>query len=142
MRWCARSVVSFLLLALFAAAAQAQYADDPIVIHRNRDIRSLDELELDRAARFELLQRVQAMTDEIRLLSQTRESLLYRIAEYERFKTNAFFLTLEHLYLQLRDVDASLKRLRREKMVLQYYGAEEIRLRTRELQQKAGLTSA
>lgn len=135
MRYCATGLGSLLAIVLLGTSlASADQGDGPIVIHRYRPANSMQELELDRDERMGFLLRVQEMTDEIRLTRAHRDSLERRIAEYERFKTNAFFLTLEHLRLQLMDAEARLKRLKRERLILQCYGPREMRLRRRELQ--------
>ena len=81
------------------------------------------------------------LSEEIKLAKAALASTERRIAEYERFKTNTFFLTLERLRVERLEQEVVLARLKRERLLLQYYGPREMRLRQQQLQHEAAALS-
>jgi hypothetical protein len=91
--------------------------------------------------RSEALDALQASRDEIRLARAKVESLRRLIREYERFRMNPFFLTLERRRLELQAAEIHLDRLQLQHLRLQFRLRDEYRARRLELEQARELAT-
>ena len=89
--------------------------------------------------RVEYPLRLRELSDDIKLAQAEIESLKRQEKELERFKTKAFFASLENLRLRRLEAELRLKKLRHERVLLQIYAKDEVRLRRLTIERESQL---
>lgn len=137
------SLVAVFLVATFASHVsllQAETLKRSVVEIKQ----AVDEAraELRHFQRTEFPSQMRRINSEIKLRQAEIDSLKRRLREYQRFKTNALFATIEDLKLLLLKAELDLRELRQDRILYQFEAQAELRERRRAIAHDEALLPA